>query len=307
MSVPAGARNILDMTACPIHQSRMQDGIEMVESAGRLTGARIIELEQRVSRRGQFAIEVLNAGDEPYNFGSENVRAELLDGTPVPIIHFEQLAREERNRQTWAAILTGLAAAGNSLSAANAGHTYGYVGRTPFSIRSNTSNFLATSLAAQQNQAQFAALQANNQAAMAALRSNLRTSTVDPGSSFGGMINFEIPSDRRRITDQLPIRFTVQVGPTEHQFVGFVRPERPRAPRRGSTTPLINRDEVLQTWCQSGLVEPEPVQQPASDSNSDFEKPGVVPTEVEISDDSDIVSPVEAAPLQEAPVGKPKG
>lgn len=213
----------LDFTATGEQRSRMDSGLEAVESNLEKSSVKVVEIDERVGKRGFVRLFVYNASDKPFNFGPENVRAELTDGTSVAIVGYDKLLKEEKNRQMWAAIATGLSAASNSLAAANAGTTYGYVGRTPVSIYSPTSAYVAQSLANRENDARFATLAANGAASMEALSVNIRTTTVDPGSSFGGGVVFELPKQARSQKTDVPIRFIMMLGSDEHILQGVIK------------------------------------------------------------------------------------
>lgn len=286
LALPTAAlcgENHVNLIAQEGQVSRMDDGIEVVQSEAALSGARVVELESPVKKRGTLSIEVYNAGGEPLNFGPENVRAELADGTVVPIITYDQLAREERSRQTWTAVLAGLAGAANSLAASNAGNSYGYIGRTPFSVHNNATSYLAQSLAYQQNRQLFSDVAVIGAQRMQALRQNIRTSTVDPQSSFGGAVVFELPRDRRRIRAPLPIRFAVTVGNETHYFLGCIQPEI----RRGQTPPTGEQ-------CTQGLTFLAPPPPPPPPAVSEQPAPAV-DGEVKVETQSAPVTAGEAA------------
>jgi hypothetical protein len=213
----------LDFTPIGEQRSRMDSGLEAIESNLEKSSVKVVEIDERVRKRGFVRLFVYNASDKSFNFGPENVRAELTDGTAVPIVGYDKLIKEEKNRQMWAAIATGLSAASNSLAAANSGTTYGYVGRTPISIYSPSSAYVAQSLVNRENDARFAALAVNGAAAMEALSVNIRTTTVDPGSSFGGGVVFELPKQARSQKIDVPIRFIMMLGSDEHIIQGVIK------------------------------------------------------------------------------------
>ena len=105
--------------------ARVEQGVAALDSQSETLSVRLIQHEGDVKKRGSIQLLVMNHGARPFNFGPENVTAKLADGTPVAIISYEQLVKEEKKRQMWAAVAAGLAAAGNSMSAANAGYVSG--------------------------------------------------------------------------------------------------------------------------------------------------------------------------------------
>lgn len=219
-------------------QSRMQGGIAAVDDTSAGSSVRLIQAEGDLKKRGSIAVIVMNHGQKPFNFGAENVSAKLADGTAVQIITYDQLVHEEKRRQMWAAVAAGLAAAGNSMSAANAGYyrgtttyngsTYGTIGSTSFNANTyGTGTYsgynsgqaaLAQSLANAENQATFARMAENNASNMDALKANIRTTTIDPQQMFGGSVMFELPKQARASKIDVPVIFTVTIDGEEHRF-----------------------------------------------------------------------------------------
>lgn len=224
--------------------ARMDGGIGAVDAHGSNSSVRLIQAEGELKKRGVLQVIVMNHGEKSFNFGPENVTAKLADGTPVAIVTYDQLLREEKKRQTWAAVAAGLAAAGNSMSAANSGHysgtatysgsTYGSFGSTPY--RSNTVGTatvtgynagqaqVAQSLANQQNQANFARMSEQNASKMQALKVNMRTTTVDPHQMFGGSVTFELPKSARKQKAEIPLTFVVLIEGQVHSFDAILNP-----------------------------------------------------------------------------------
>lgn len=221
------------------HQNaRMQDGVAAIDSYGETSTARLVRPDEPIKKRSTIQLLVMNQGQQSFNLGPENVRAELEDGTPVAIIHYEQLVREEKRRRTWAAIAAGLAAGANSYSASQAGYgsgtatyqsnSYGTFGRTPYTATTyGTATYstydpaaaqIAQSNARMENQAMFDRMAANNAGRMSALKEIMRTTTIDPGQVFGGSVMFELPPKVRSSRVDVPVVFVVTTGGEEHRF-----------------------------------------------------------------------------------------
>lgn len=218
----------------------MDAGVAVVDSDLEHSSARLFENEDKVSKRGVFSLVVLNAGNAPANMGSENITIALADGTPVAVIPYDRLLKEEKNTQMWQAIAAGMSAASNNFAASQAGRTYG---TTTYQAttwgRSGTANTYGTatyagynagaSLAAQnianqQNSANFERLAQSNAASLDALKQLMRTTTVDPGSSFGGLVTYELPKTARSSKAPIDIIVTVDFGGDEHKFAGKLQP-----------------------------------------------------------------------------------
>lgn len=210
-------------------------GREAIDSNLERSTVRLLEPQEVIKKRGAIQVIVMNAGSALFNFGPENVSARTLDGATVEIVPYEQLLKEEKNRQMWAAIATGLAAAGNSMNASQAGYqsgfgtynsrTYGTYGSYSTSGTMTYSGYdagaaqAAQSVANLENQRNFDRLAQNNAAGMAALDANIRTTSVDPGQSVGGQIIFELPKEVRKSKEPIDVEFTVDVGGEVHKFV----------------------------------------------------------------------------------------
>lgn len=227
----------LDLTVAGEHQrSRMDAGVEAIDSSVEHSSVRIHEDENKVSKRGQFSISVFNASNAPSNFGTENITIAFGDGAPVAVISYDRLLKEEKNRQMWAAIAAGMSAAGNNMSAAQAGYSSGYAsysgstygrygtynsyGSASYSGYNGAAAYAAQANANAQNEAMFDRLAASNAANREALKANLRTTTIDPGTGFGGMVTFELPSKARKLKDPVPVHIIVEFAGDKHEFSG---------------------------------------------------------------------------------------
>jgi len=204
--------------------SRMQGGIASVDSHTALSSVRLVQPEGDLKKRGAVQIIVMNHGDQPFNFGPENVTARLADGTAVAIISYDQLAREEKSRQTWRAIAAGLASMNSgqySTTGTYSGSSHGTVGTTSYSgFHSGMATVSGTDpvAAAIENRRIFDNLAARNAAGREALQQNIRTTTVDPEQMFGGSVAIELPKSVHKGTADVPMIFTVTVGGDVHTF-----------------------------------------------------------------------------------------
>jgi hypothetical protein len=243
-SSPALAREYaMQLQPSENQQERVASGVEALDSIATSSTIRFIEPNGPFKKRGTIEIFFVNSSPHPFNVGPENVTAQLDDGTIVPIIGYEQLAREERHRQGWAAFGAALAAASNSTSAANAGNTYGtatYSGNTYGNVGGygyqsrtyGTANYqaydataaaIAGQTAQRQNEAIFARLADSRQAGNVALAESFRTTTVDPNGVFGGQVTFELPAKARSSKTPVAITFTVGAGEDRHIVKAIVQ------------------------------------------------------------------------------------
>jgi hypothetical protein len=227
VSAPAlAAKQYLDVQAAADQQSRMDYGVEMVESSLPMTSARLFEPEERAKKRVAVKVMVYNAGAVPLNFGPENVTVETVEGMAVAVIPYERLLKEEKNRQAWAMVGMALGAAGNSMSASQAGYNYGTVNAYgnggwatgTYSSYNGGQAYAAQSIANAQNQQMAARFQENKAAAFEALQANLRTTTVDPGEVFGGQITIELPPAVRKSKAPVDLLIRMRMGEEVHTF-----------------------------------------------------------------------------------------
>ena len=234
----SATRFAMQLNAGPQQASRMESGVAAVDDTTSGSTVRLIQSDDDLKKRGSIALLVMNHGDKPFNFGPENVSGKLADGTPVTIITYEQLVKEEKRRQMWMAIAVGLSAASNSMAAANrgyysgtvnySGNTFGTFGGTPY----NSTTFgtatvsgynygaaqAAQANANMQNQAMFANMAEQNAANLKALKAYMRTTTVDPQQMFGGSLEFELPKPARDSKTDVPVTFVVTINGEEHKF-----------------------------------------------------------------------------------------
>jgi hypothetical protein len=214
-----------------------------VDDSASGSSVRLIQAEGDISKRGSRQVLVMNQAAAPFTFGLENITATLADGTVVPIITYEQLVREEKRRETWAAIAAGLSAAGRSMSAANSGYysgygtysgsTFGTFGSTPYSGTTSGTVIVsgynagaaqaAQSAANIENQQMFAQMTENNASRMGALKAYMRTTTVDPQQMFGGTVQFELPKQVRSSKQDVPVTFIVTINGEQHRFAAVLK------------------------------------------------------------------------------------
>ena len=171
----------------PAIVSRQKNSIALVRPASR---------QFQAGRRPIYVIAMYNLTGMPLQFtvGSVSV-VQLVDGEDraLRVYTYEELVTEEQRRQTVQAIATGLAAAGNAMSAANAGHYNGTATvYGPGGVRTvNVSGYdptaaqIAQSRAAAQNDAMIANVV--SQASATSLRLSAQLSRTTPCCLENGM------------------------------------------------------------------------------------------------------------------------
>lgn len=231
ISSPASAKRFYVAASAKDDQvGRFENGVASVESIKGGSVVRLKMTDEPVSKRIAIQIGVANRSQAAFNVGPENVTVSY-DGTIFqPAISYEQLAKEERNRRTWAAVAAGLSAMSNSMAAVNAGNSYGtyrYSGTTYGSYGSTTTfgsgtvstynagqAYAAQQLANLRNDQIYDNLAARNSAGLERLKENLRTTTIDPAGIGGGLVTLEIPRDFRKKEGLYTVK--VLAGTDEH-------------------------------------------------------------------------------------------
>ena len=87
--------------------------------------ARPAAREFQIGGRPVFVLAIYNRTGTPQDFRVANVQVTQVvhgEATPLKVVTYEMLVQEERTRQVFAAIGTGLAAGANSYSASRAGY-----------------------------------------------------------------------------------------------------------------------------------------------------------------------------------------
>lgn len=195
-----GGERVAFRATNPNQQSMVRDGrpglVSRQKNSTVLVGPAARELQ--AGGRPVFVVGINNIGKTPTDFRMDQIQvSQLVSGQeyPMQVVTYEMLAREEKNRQVAAAILTGVAAAGNSYSASRAGYgTYttprGHVG----TFYSPTAAAIAQNNAAAQNEAMISATIDQGRANMAALEGSVfKDNTLLPGEWYGGQLHLSPP------------------------------------------------------------------------------------------------------------------
>ena len=141
-----------------------------------------------------FAVAVFNAGAEPSNIALEDMHA-TANGSPIRIWTGQDLARQAKNRATWAELGIAFLSATGSALAASQRNTYHGSFVTPHGMYSYSGSYPSVA-----GQLQANAIMANGVAAMATIQQRLdfalanidesvvQRTTVDPGMSYGAIV-----------------------------------------------------------------------------------------------------------------------
>jgi hypothetical protein len=182
----------------------------------------------QIGGRPVFVLAIYNRTAAPEEFRVANVQVtQLVHGEAVPlkVITYEMLVQEERTRQVFVAIGTGLAAAGNAYSASQAGYYHsnstvyapGGMYQVSTTGYSPTAAAIAQSNANAQNAEMISATIERGQANLAMLeRGIIKDNTLMPGEWYGGQLHIQplVSDDGSMKTYSI----AVQVGSDRHEI-----------------------------------------------------------------------------------------
>jgi hypothetical protein len=190
-------------TSNPQQQAMMRDGQPALVSRQKSSLVLVRPASRQLQANGRpvFIVGINNLGKQPVDFRVGQVEALQHVGASdyeMQVVTYEMLVQEEKNRQVAAAILTGVAAAGNAYSASQAG--YGHY-TTPSghtrTFYSPTAAVIAQNNAAVQNETMIASTIENGQRNMAVLeQSVIKDNTLMPGEWYGGQLHLAPPTDQ---------------------------------------------------------------------------------------------------------------
>jgi|GEM_PF-1451320 len=181
----------------PALVSRQKNSIVLVRPASR---------QMQAGGRPVFVVGINNMSKAPMDFRVADVEANQIVGEqqyPMQVVTYETLVSEEHNRQVAAAIFTGLAVAGNAMSASQAGRgsysattigPHGGMYQTTGNFYSPTANAIAVGNANAQNEVLVASTIERGQQNMAQLEKTvIKDNTLMPGEWYGGALYLSPP------------------------------------------------------------------------------------------------------------------
>jgi hypothetical protein len=187
----------------PQQQAMMRDGQPALVSHQKnsLVLVRPAARQLQANGRPVFVVGINNLGRQPVDFRVAQVEAVQHVGASdyeMKIVTYGMLVQEEKNRQVAAALLTGVAVAGNAYSASRTGYgSYTTPSGRTGTFYSPTANVIAQNNAAYQNEAMIAATVENGQRNMAVLeQSVIKDNTLMPGEWYGGQLHVAPPTDQ---------------------------------------------------------------------------------------------------------------
>lgn len=211
-------------------QSLVRDGQPAIVSTKKNTIAilRPAARQFQIGGRPVFVLALYNRSSGPQDFRVADVSVtQRLNGEDahLKVITYEQLVNEEKSRQALHALGVGLAAAGNSMSAAQAGYYHSnstvYGPRGTYQVTttgySPTAAAIARSNANAQNDQMISATIEQGRANMAQLeRAVIKDDTLLPGEWYGGQLHIQ-PLISEQGSNKL-YSIAIRVGTDRHEF-----------------------------------------------------------------------------------------
>ncbi len=212
--------------ARPGQEAVVRDGQPAIVSRrpGSIVIVRPASRQFQAGRRPVYVVAMYNLTTASMQFSVANLSVVQVRGgqavRALKVYTYEELVAEERNRQVARALIVGLAAGANAVSAANAGYynanatVYGPRGVSNVSVSGYdpTAAAIAQSNAAAQNDAMIAGVVETGRRNLDVLeRSAIKDNTLFPREWYGGHLQFDPPEG-----DDKTYQITVQVGPDVH-------------------------------------------------------------------------------------------
>jgi hypothetical protein len=191
--------------------------------------ARPASRQFQIGGRPVFVIAIYNNTNAPQEFRVSNVHVtQTVNGDTVAleVLTYEKLVQEEKTRQVFAAVATGLAAGANSYSASQAGfynaNSTVYTPRGTYNVNtagySPTAAAIAQTNANAQNEQMIAATIERGQANLATLeRAVIKDNTLMPGEWYGGQLHIA-PLVQSNGSGAKTYTISVQVGSERHEL-----------------------------------------------------------------------------------------
>ncbi len=224
----------------PQQQAMMRDGQPALVSRQKNSVVLVRTGSRQLQANGRpvFVVGINNLGKQPVDFVVSQVEAvQHVGGSDfeMKVVTYEMLVQEEKNRQIAAAILTGVAAAGNAYSASRVGSgTYTTPNGRTGTFYSPTANVIAQNDAAYQNEAMIATTIETGQRNMAVLeQAVIKDNTLMPGEWYGGPAPSRASDGTKRRCEDLHDRHNCWLGSPCNRYYARSRRRMKHARRIG--------------------------------------------------------------------------
>lgn len=220
----------IDLSMGEGQATRMSDGNRQIASIRERGIVLVMTPGEAVEDRPLLAVDFLNTGEMPRDFGPENIRVCLGDEPCKPVLTHEALAGEARRKARGRAFGAAMAAAANGYAAGMSGqyngsgtargpdgrYSYSYSG-TDYGARLAAQQRANSKAASDQRQ-----VAAERDANLRRLSGILKTTTVDPQRSFGGIITFDPPRGLSK-KHPAPLTLEIDVAGETHRIAGTIK------------------------------------------------------------------------------------
>jgi hypothetical protein len=186
-------------------------GLHAADAKSERALVRIVAPGLEIDERGTIRVLVMNLGPEPFEFGPDNVKLTLADGSElkqVPMAEYERaydIITREQNRMAAVNMQTR-----NSLSS---------IGQMPSG--SNATPADSGDVSAVSQRANETPLPGSN--TLDAMYEVLMPETVPSQAASGGYLVFEMPEQAKAAASDIPLTIMVRTGGEEHRFAGVLK------------------------------------------------------------------------------------
>ena len=186
-------------------------GLHAVDARTERALVRIVAPGLEIDERGTIRVLVMNLGDEPFEFGPDDVTLTLADGSELKHMPFAEYERaygiitREQNKMAAVNMQTR-----NSLSS---------IGAMPSG--SNATPADSGDVASVSQRANETELPGSR--TLDAMYEVLMPETVEPEAASGGYLVFEMPEQARAAKSDIPLTISVRTGGEEHRFAGLLK------------------------------------------------------------------------------------
>ena len=214
LTVPAAAAadgHVVNLQPGSAGMVRGHAGLHAVDARTEKALVRIVAPGLEIDERGTIRVLVMNLGDEPFEFGPDDVTLTLADGSELkhlPMAEFERaygIITREQNRMAAVNMQTR-----NTLSS---------IGAMPSGSAATPADSGDVASASQRgNETELPGSNTLN-----AMYELLMPETVEPQAASGGYLVFEMPEQAKAAKSDIPLTIAVRTGGEEHRFAGVLK------------------------------------------------------------------------------------
>jgi hypothetical protein len=225
------SREVVQFQPKANQQALVRDGVSALVSrrANSIVMIRPAEPQFQAGGRPVFVVVINNLSNAPLNFMIGNIQVtQNINGqlASLKVVTYEELVQEEKTRQAVSTVLVGAAAAGNALSASQAGYYNSnstvYTSHGTYNVQttgySPAAAAIAQNNAAIQNDAMISSTIKRGQANMALLEGAvMKDNTLMPGEWYGGRVYIQ-PLASNSNNAPKTYQIALAVGPDQHEI-----------------------------------------------------------------------------------------